>query len=150
MLSLRIHISPREVLSYKQIGVSPVITHDNLAGSMCRISKSSPRKCTSFSNAVTYASETTSEVRRVDQTLIMGIYRDCKGKGFWLMAWFAFQVRASRMDPPRSNYYCDPYALNLPGGFSKLGILFGGSKYKDHSILGSILGSLYLGKLPPM
>ena len=36
-----------------------------------------------------------------------------------------------------------------PGGFPKLGYLFGGPHYKDYSILGSILGSPYLGELPP-
>ena len=34
------------------------------------------------------------------------------------------------------------------GGFPKLGVPFGGPHNKDYSILGSILGSPYLGKLP--
>ena len=34
------------------------------------------------------------------------------------------------------------------GGIPKLGVPFWGSSYKDYSILGSILGSPYLGKLP--
>ena len=34
------------------------------------------------------------------------------------------------------------------GGFPKLGVLFGRYHNKDYSILGSILGSPYVGKLP--
>ena len=34
------------------------------------------------------------------------------------------------------------------GGFLKLGVPFWGPHNKDYSILGSILGSAYLGKLP--
>ena len=34
------------------------------------------------------------------------------------------------------------------GGFPKLGVPFGGPNDKDYSILGSILGSPYFGKLP--
>ena len=34
------------------------------------------------------------------------------------------------------------------GGFPKLGVLFGDSHNKGYSLLGSILGSPYLGKLP--
>ena len=34
------------------------------------------------------------------------------------------------------------------GGFPKLGYPFGGPYNKDYSILGSILGSPYFGKLP--
>ena len=40
---------------------------------------------------------------------------------------------------------------NIPlkyGGFPKLGVPFGGPNNKDYSILGSILGSPYFGKLP--
>ena len=37
---------------------------------------------------------------------------------------------------------------NLNGGLPKLGVPFWGSYNKDSSILGSILGSPYLGKLP--
>ena len=39
-----------------------------------------------------------------------------------------------------------PYSLS--GGFPKLGVPFGGPHKKDYGILGSILGSPYLGKLP--
>ena len=34
------------------------------------------------------------------------------------------------------------------GGFPKLGVPFWGPNNKEHSILGSILVSLYFGKLP--
>ena len=36
----------------------------------------------------------------------------------------------------------------LSGGFPNYGYLFGGPHNKDYSILGSILGSPYFGKLP--
>ena len=36
----------------------------------------------------------------------------------------------------------------LNGGFPNLGYLFGGPHNKDYSMLGSILGSPYIGKLP--
>ena len=39
-------------------------------------------------------------------------------------------------------------AINLNGSFPKLGVPFWGPYNKDYSILGSILGSSYLGKLP--
>ena len=39
-------------------------------------------------------------------------------------------------------------AARRHGGFPKLGYHFGGPHNKDHSILGSILGSPYFGKLP--
>ena len=41
-----------------------------------------------------------------------------------------------------------PSSLRLCGGFPKLGVPFGGPFHKDYSILGSILGSPYFGKLP--
>ena len=34
------------------------------------------------------------------------------------------------------------------GGFLKLGVPFGGPHNEEYSILGSMLGSLYFGKLP--
>ena len=40
------------------------------------------------------------------------------------------------------------YELLQYGGFSKLGVHFGGPHNKDNNILGSILGSPYSGKLP--
>ena len=36
------------------------------------------------------------------------------------------------------------------GGFPKLGVIFEAPHNKDYSILGSILGSPYFGKLPYM
>ena len=38
--------------------------------------------------------------------------------------------------------------MRYMGGFLKLGVPFAGPYNKDYSILGSILGSPYFGKLP--
>ena len=53
------------------------------------------------------------------------------------------------MAPGSKNHLGARPTLHRNGGFPKLGgTLFGGPHNKDYSILGSILGSPYFGKLP--